>query len=155
MMINREQYTAAVKHLLKAEAIGSRASRIAAQLLLSCYNGAFWHFSIPDLAILDPSNLRAAMVLMAGRAAGIAEPHEVIDGGDRIFSEMWNRWRRFHLHNRWKSRCGKCNGDGYWYRTDEDYEFDQRTPCAHCNCTGWVAEVQGMRAQVIERMDAR
>ena len=152
-MVTREQYTAAVHRLLRVVNISCGASRAAAQVLLSAYNGDSFQLSIPDLCILDPNNYQAALVVIQGRCQGIAEPHELIPNGSRIFEELCADWAGYHLQNRWKRRCKDCDGHGYFYITEEDYEADRRIRCRTCDETGLIAEVWGKRAKVLENMD--
>lgn len=59
-------------------------SRVAAQVLLSAYNGEAWQLNVVDLCVLDKSNYKAALDVIRGRVELYIEPHTLIANGIRF-----------------------------------------------------------------------
>lgn len=151
MMITPEEYTSAINKLIKLAAMECGTSSAAAvQVLLSAYSGYDWQLSVVDLCALDSGHFKAALTVVAGRWQGIAEPHAMIEDGSAIFGRLQDRWAEYHVHNRWKHDCYGCRGLGYVFESDDDYEKDIRTRCYRCSGTGRIAEVQGLKAKIID-----
>ncbi|MBB5349582.1 hypothetical protein JWG42_14350 [Desulfoprunum benzoelyticum] len=110
--IDKETYGQAVSKLVKLAQGDTGGSRVAAQVLLSAYNGDAWQLNIVDLCVLDKSNYKAALDVIRGRVELYIEPHTLIANGDRIFEELWHSWQRYHVENRAKPLCSTCSGSG-------------------------------------------
>ena len=151
-MVSHEQYTAGIERLLHLVRLQCGGAEVAAQVLLSAYCGREWQLAIPHLCILDPENYQAAMFVIAGRYQGIAEPHEVIPDGERVFEDLRRDYAFLNIANRWKKDCPECLGRGYLWRSKEDYDADRGTPCHYCEGTGSIAELRGWRAKVVDNM---
>ncbi|WP_419174376.1 DUF7673 family protein [Desulfosediminicola sp.] len=98
--INQYTYAACVTALLKAEARETGASRVAAQVLLSAYNGYEFQLDIVDLNNLDQAHFEIAMCLIRCRYELWAEPHTVIENGSEIFQNLATRWSHYRVGNR-------------------------------------------------------
>jgi hypothetical protein len=102
-MITLETYTRAVLAAVKLVLLGTGGSRIMAQVLLSAYDGENYQLDVSDLLGLDSRNYAAAITIIRGRCELRTEPHEVIEGGDKLFEQMWHDWSHLHVKNRGKS----------------------------------------------------
>ena len=91
-----------------AEGHSHSAAKVAARLLLSCYNGYRFQFDVTDLRLLDGKHLDMALQIMRMDAGIQHEVHEHLN-------HMYNRTdfgSRFeHLAWRWglKGKCTKAN----------------------------------------------
>ena len=56
-VITTKQYFNSVSALIKVARMDTSASRAAAQVLLSAYNGQEWQLNVTDLCFLDPVNM--------------------------------------------------------------------------------------------------
>ena len=96
-------------------------SRVAAEVLLSAYNGTYFQLSVPALCRLDDDNYRHAMIVIHGRKAAFREPQGFIENGDDQISEIWGQWKdALHVQERFKSMCDRCYGTGK--KQDEEGE---------------------------------
>lgn len=84
------------------------AAKVAARLLLSCYNGHRFEFDITDLRLLDDQHLDMALQIMRFDARLTREVHDHLN-------DMYHRTdfgERFeHLAHKWslKGKCKKSN----------------------------------------------
>lgn len=76
-------------------------SRAAAQVLLSTYNGYNYHMDLTDLCHLDEANFYHAIAVLNGRVFCSKEPHNMIENGADIFSEIAQKWSSLHIENRY------------------------------------------------------
>ena len=130
--IDKETYSQAVSKLVKLAQGDTGGSRVAAQVLLSAYNGEDWQLNIVDLCVLDKTNYQAALEVIRGRVELYIEPHTLLKDGDRIFEELWQRWERYHVKNRAKSLCSACSGSGRrWIDVSTEVE------CESCGGKGY------------------
>lgn len=136
-----DSYQKAVQILLDATQMsGTSGSRVAARLLLALYNSDQWHFNFSELALLDFDLYPAAITAIRGRFEVYMEPHSLIEGGSRIFGDLWDEWIRYHKSNAWKDECNDCWGRGTVY----DDEGDPAGECSTCNGRGLRDPVEEM-----------
>lgn len=95
-------YMEAVKHLVKLAQGDTSGSRVAAQVLLSLYNGNNWHMDLTDLCNLDYQDLQSALIAIRGRVTVHQEPHSIIENGSAIFADLEAQWQHLHTNNRYK-----------------------------------------------------
>ena len=134
-MVTTEQYADAVAKLVNVARQGTGGGLVAAQVLLSAYNGFDYQLDISSLGNLDRDNFESAMVIIRGRYETGKEPHTLVANGDRIFGALWNQWFRLHVKERGKVDCPRCDGRGRTYANDND---EDGTPCALCEGKGRV-----------------
>ncbi len=72
----------------------------AAQVLLGTYNSVF-HVDLVDLCNLDAENFEHAMAVIRGRVKCWAEPHNMIENGDDVFLQLWEKWGHLHSSRRY------------------------------------------------------
>ena len=135
-VITADQYFKSVSALIKVARLDTSGARAAAQVLLSAYNGEEWQLDVTDLCLLDPANMQHAMMVIAGRVCLMREPHEGIDHGDKIFSELCYRWRGLNINNRHLSTCRECNGIGEVYANLDDENDYSTKVCPYCEGRG-------------------
>ena len=136
-VITTEQYFNSVSALIKVARMDTSASRAAAQVLLSAYNGQEWQLNVTDLCFLDPVNMHHAMMVIQGRVGLMREPQEGINNGDEIFSELWKQWQRFNIDNRHLRTCQECYGTGEVYANlDDENDYSTKT-CPYCEGKGY------------------
>ena len=138
--ITMEQYTTATRTLMNLAYSGTSAARVAAQVLLSGYNGEEWQLNITDLCLLDSNNLSHAVTFMLGRATLGKEPQDLIDNGNQVFLDLWDSWSHYHVNNRWKRQCPDCQGTGRQYTNMEDDNDLTAEICTTCNGTSFICE---------------
>ena len=132
------QYGRAVAELVKLARQDTGGSRVAAQVLLSAYNGYDFQLDITDLGNLDLGNYRLALTVIRGRRECGREPHELIENGGRIFEDLYRRWSRLHVKERGKVDCPRCDGRGRIFLNVRDEDDDSSTPCQYCQGSGRV-----------------
>lgn len=135
-----EEYKRSVQELVRIALMGTGGSRVAAQVLLSAYNGNNFQVDVTDLGLLDRENFGHALRVIWGRnMTPWMEPQRVIENGDAVFSKLWDDWRRLHIQNRWKRPCPDCDGYGWDWGDDEQ---TQKVRCRRCEGRGIVARVE-------------
>jgi len=139
--IVRKEYEEAIRLLTGLAQTDTSGGRAAAQVVLSAYNGDEWQLDVTELSLLDGKYYQAAIYVIRGRKELMIEPHKLITGGREIFHRIWDRWRRYHISNRWKQTCFTCNGRGYIVDYDDD-DQETRSSCGKCGGTGLIAEVR-------------
>lgn len=95
--ITVDQYSTAINDLVNLAKSDTGGSRVAAQVLLSAYNGSEYQLDIVDLGLLDEKHYLAALIVIRGRTECNQEPHTVIDNGDKIFSNLCGRWKGYNV----------------------------------------------------------
>lgn len=110
--ITREEYRAGIETLLKVARTSTSGGRAAAQVLLSAYNGQGFQLDVTDLCMLGSGYYEAALNVIRGRVELMEEPHTLVENGDFIFPEIWEKWNRYSLENRHKPLCRECYGSG-------------------------------------------
>ena len=116
--LKAEDYGNSVYELLKLAKGDTGGSRVAAQVLLSGYNGRNWQLSISELCNLDANYYQHALNVIHGRVRLMREPHECIENGNDHFQDLQETWSRLHVNERFKTTCYACNGTGDRYSTD-------------------------------------
>lgn len=138
-----EKYKTSVEALLRVSQKRTGGSRVAAQVLLSAYSGDCFHLDVSDLGVLDEENIGHAFQVMWGRNCNPwMEPHRVIENGDRLFRELWDKWRGLHVQNRWKGVCYDCDGSGVQWANMEEEGNGPKETCQRCEGRGLVGEVK-------------
>lgn len=104
VILTHSDYTDAVTLLVKLAQKDCGGSRVAAQVLLSTYNGYNWHMDLTDLCNLGGAYYRAAMIVIRCRVELSREPQCVIDNGSFIFDQLEKDWQCYHITKRYQSR---------------------------------------------------
>lgn len=135
LRVNLEEYAAAVAELVTLAQQPTGGGRVAAQVLLSAYNGYDYQLNIVDLNYLETDKHDLAMAVIQGRYDTGKEPHTLIPNGEQIFMGLWHQWHSLHVEERGKKECAVCNGHGVVYKTVDD---EEGTPCTRCEGKGRV-----------------
>lgn len=98
--ITKEDYTKAVEILLPLAFDMSGASRVAAQVLLSAYDGACFQLDIVELGLLDEKRYQAALTVIRGRIELNTEPYTLVEDGSKKFQRLTDLWKGYHVKNR-------------------------------------------------------
>lgn len=135
-----KEYEEAVRLMTGLAQTDTSGARVAAQVVLSAYNGEEWQLDVTELSLLDAEYYQAAINVIRGRNELMIEPHNLISGGREVFRRIWNQWNRYHITNRWKQTCFTCSGNGKIVEYDND---DQQTTksCHRCSGTGLIAQI--------------
>lgn len=95
------KYKDVVNSLLELEAMGCGGSQVAAEVLLSLYDGYSYQCNLAGLACrLDDGYLLNAVHAIQLRALTLTEPHNVIDNGQQVFDALVKRWPELHIDKR-------------------------------------------------------
>lgn len=136
--ISRQEYASAVIACIRLARQSTSGGRVAAQVLLSAYNGAAFQLDVADMGSLDRSNYEMVMTVIRGRYDTGHEPHNLVKDGSTIFQNLWNQWEHLHVEERGKPACPECDGRGKLYLNMDD-DNDMRTrPCPRCDGKGRV-----------------
>lgn len=138
--IDHKEYEEAIRIMTNLAQTDTSGGRVAAQVVLSAYNGDEWQLDVTELSLLDGKYYLAALNVIRGRKELMIEPHNLIPDGREIFHRIWDRWQRYHISNRWKQTCFTCSGRGRIVEYD-DHDQETRTPCHRCDGTGLIAQV--------------
>ena len=136
--ISREEYAKAVIACVHLAHLRTGGSRVAAQVLLSAYNGDDFQLDVSDLCNLDRTNFENAMMVIRGRYETSLDPHSVVENGSKIFHDLWDKWGWLQVVERGKRDCPVCGGRGAVYINPDDDEDLPSEPCTHCSGTGRV-----------------
>ena len=99
-ILSKADYLEAVLRLLTLAQTDCGGARVAAQVLLSAYNGSNWHCNLTDLCNLDTANYRAALIVIRARVELNQEPQRMIDDGEAVFDALEEDWQAYHVSNR-------------------------------------------------------
>lgn len=135
--MKNHEYTDAIRKLVPLAQGDTGGSRVAAQVLLSAYNGADFQLDIVDLCNLDRVYYQAALAVIRGRVELRGEPQNFVENGDEVFRDLWHRWERLHVSNRGIPDCYTCNGRGSVYEDPEDETNYARKTCPDCGGKGF------------------
>lgn len=136
--ITSDDYAKAVEALVILAQDTTGGSRVAAQVVLSAYNGSAFQVDIAGLCgVLDEKYFTAALILFIGRRNFGKEPHQMVKNGDRIFKELWTQWEKLHVDNRWKPPCSNCDGLGTVAIDPQDLDRYDYVTCPVCNGRRW------------------
>ena len=136
-MTSEKEYSAAILKLAALAQGDTGGSRVAAQVLLSAYNGNDFQLNIVDLCNLDRGYYQAALAVIRGRVELGTEPQNLLEDGDRFFCELWKRWERYHVANRGLPDCSLCHGSGLIYEDMNDETNHSRKACPQCGGRGY------------------
>ena len=142
MGVDRKQYAEAVLAFVELARQTTGGARIAAQVLLSAYNGYDFQLDLAGLSGLDRGNYELAMTIIRGRYETGIEPHALVKDGSKVFGSLWDQWHHLHVKERGKQTCPACDGRGTLHLNPQD-EGDGRTrPCSRCNGEGRLCACQ-------------
>ncbi len=136
-MITEQEYSAAILKLVPLAQGDTGGSRVAAQVVLSAYNGSDFQLDIADLCNLDRGNYQAALAVIRGRVELGIEPQDFLENGDEVFRELWKQWERYHVANRGLPDCTSCHGTGLIYEDMNDETNHTRKTCPRCGGRGY------------------
>lgn len=139
-MTSKEEYDTAVRQLVNLAQQGTGGGRVAAQVLLSAYNGFDYQLDVSALGNLDRGNFETAMTVIRGRYETGIEPHNLIPNGNKVFNGLWDKWLNLHVKERGKVECPQCNGYGRKFANEDD---EKGTPCTYCDGKGRVCACKG------------
>lgn len=100
LSVTEIDYRDAVLLLLSVAQNDTSNARVAAQVLLSLYNGYEYHVDLTDLGLLDYKILQAALIAIRGRIFVSIEPHQIIEDGQAIFKRLAQQWTTLHVDSR-------------------------------------------------------
>lgn len=104
VLLTESDYAEAVNLLVKLAQRDCGGSRVAAQVLLSTYNGNYWHVNLVDLTNLDAAHYRAAIIVIRCRVEIWREPHEMIENGSAVFEALAKDWAAYNVENRYQRK---------------------------------------------------
>lgn len=136
-MITEQEYSSAILKLVPLAQGDTGGSRVAAQVVLSAYNGRDFQLDIVDLCNLDRGNYQAALAVIRGRVELGIEPQDFLENGDKVFRELWQRWKRYHVANRGIPDCTSCRGTGLICEDMNDETNHSRKTCPRCGGRGY------------------
>lgn len=135
--VTLQEYCEAVTALVPLANTGTSGGRVAAQVLLSAYNGDEFQLDISDLCCLSRDNYRAALTVIRGRVETNYEPHTLVENGENQFQALWDRWQAsLHVRERGKDICFDCHGQGKVYLNANDEDEECMIPCRSCGGKG-------------------
>lgn len=132
--ITPTEYAKAVTACVELAQYGTGGGRVAAQVLLSAYNGDSFQLDVTDLCNLDHTNYPLALAVIRGRYEVGREPQEMIPDGSNVFRALWKQWARLELTERAKRSCPDCDG-GKIYENEDD---EIGVVCSRCEGTGRI-----------------
>ena len=136
-MITEQEYSSAILKLVPLAQGDTGGSRVAAQVVLSAYNGRDFQLDIVDLCNLDSGNYQAALAVIRGRVELGIEPQDFLENGEKVFRELWQRWKRYHVANRGIPDCTSCHGTGLIHEDMNDETNHSRKTCPRCGGRGY------------------
>lgn len=136
--IRLDEYAKAIVGCIELAQQPTHGGRIAAQVLLSAYNGYSFQLDVAGLSNLDPENYEIAITVIRGRYETCREPHEMLANGSKIFCDLWEQWKRLELEERAKRLCPDCDGRGKLFINPEDEKDMRRKSCVRCAGTGRI-----------------
>lgn len=99
--LDTAMYAESIKALMSLALTGTGGAKVAAQVLLSAYNGKCFQLDVSSLCNLDNSNYQHAMNIIHGRARLYQEPQSLFKNGSERFDALWDKWEKtLHLDNR-------------------------------------------------------
>jgi hypothetical protein len=136
--ITKEQYAKAVVKFVGLALQPTSGGRVAAQVLLSAYNGMEFQLDLASMGNLDSDNFETAMTIIRGRYDTWTEPHSLIANGDNIFRGLWDTWARLNVEERGKVECPTCDGRGALFLHPDDEDDERKRPCPRCTGKGRI-----------------
>ncbi|KAB0669027.1 hypothetical protein F6V30_14415 [Oryzomonas sagensis] len=136
--ISPEEYAKAVVDCINLARQSTGGGRVAAQAILSAYNGDSFQLDVSGLCNLDNDNYETVLKVIRGRFEVGREPHEMVSDGGKIFRALWTQWERLELVERAKRECPDCNGRGAIFLNTNDDDDMTTKPCERCAGTGRI-----------------
>jgi hypothetical protein len=130
--VRKEQYAEAVDKFVDLALQQTSGGRVAAQVLLSTYNGSEFQLDLASMGNLDRENFETAMTIIRGRYETGREPHNLIANGSKVFRGLWDTWFALHVIERGKATCPTCDGGGELWLDPDDEKDDRTKPCPRC-----------------------
>ena len=96
-------YQEAIRRLIRIATSDTGGAAAAAQVLLSVYNDRNWQLNVMDLGRLDAKNILDSLTVIRGWLSLSEYPHNVIENGRAIFSQLEDRWQSLHVENRYSN----------------------------------------------------
>ena len=72
--------------------------RVAARVILSCYNGEDYPLDVCELGTLDAQHFEDALNVIRLRIQDGKEPHEFFTDGGRLFNQIADAWNMRPAH---------------------------------------------------------
>lgn len=141
--ISPEEYAKAIVACISLARQDTGGARVAAQVLLSAYNGDSFQLDVAGLSTLDRNNYDTAITVIRGRYEVGREPQEMVKDGSKIFGALWSQWKRLELVERAKRSCPDCDGRGKIYLNPNDDNDMSTKPCVRCSSTGRICRCEG------------
>lgn len=135
--ITKLQYADAVDRFVSLAKQPTHGGRVAAQVLLSAYNGEAFQLDVSALTSLDGKNFEDAILVIKGRYK-IGEPHWLLRNGSDVFGKLWSQWGHLKLSERAKVRCTSCGGHGRVWPAEYPDDDDPGEECRKCRGAGRV-----------------
>ena len=136
--ISATEYADAVARFVMVAQQRTSGGAVAAQVLLSAYNGFDFQLDVAGMGSLDVANYQDALAIIRGRYETGREPHTLIPDGDRIFRGLWDRWFHLHVRERGKESCSDCDGRGVTFVNPLAEEDNRSSTCTRCRGKGWI-----------------
>lgn len=136
--VSKERYAEAVARFVQLARQGTSGGRVAAQVLLSAYNGFEFHLDVAGLCSLDARNYQDAITIIRGRYETCREPHTLIPHGGQVFQGLWDSWSHLHVTERGKETCPACDGRGVIFLNPDDERDDRSSTCSRYSGKGRI-----------------
>ena len=130
--MDKETYSQAVSQLVKLAQGDTGGSRVAAQVLLSAYNGEAWQTECCRSVRFSQTQLSSLARRDPRKSSAVHRTTYLDANCGRIFEELWHRWERYHVENRAKPLCSACSGSGRMW-IDDSTEIE----CKSCGGKGY------------------
>jgi hypothetical protein len=101
LIVTMPDYQNSVERLVRIANSDSGGASAAAQVLLACYNGRNWQLDVMAIGSLDYKHTQDVFIVMRGWLLLHEYPHNVIENGDAIFSNLEERWQSLHVNKRY------------------------------------------------------
>ncbi len=88
------EFVASLRRLveLAAHPAHTGGGRVAAKVVLSCYNGTAYPLDVSELGTLDSRHFDDAINVIRLRVQHGAEPHEFFHAGGELFNQIADAW---------------------------------------------------------------
>ena len=141
-IISLEEYAKAVKSCIELAQLPTGGGKVAAQVILSAFNGDSFQLDVAGLSNLSPRAYEIAITVIRGRYDTGREPHEMINDGNKIFRALWQQWKELELVERAKRSCPDCDGRGAIYINPKKEDDMMTEPCVRCSGSGRICRCE-------------